>query len=94
MIVVIALLVILVLICGTGVIDSLNSETGYLYLIGVVTFSVLLGALITFYVINEEKEAANKQQPTAIDVYKGKTSLKVTYIDSVATDSVVVFKGK
>jgi hypothetical protein len=37
---------------------------------------------------------ASKRQPTAIDVYKGKTTLRVTYIDSIATDSVVVFKGK
>ena len=42
----------------------------------------------------EEAEMASKQQPAAIDVYKGKTTLRVTYIDSIATDSVVVFKGK
>lgn len=30
--------------------------------------------------------------PTAIDVYEGKTTLKVTYKDSVAIDSTVVFK--
>lgn len=35
---------------------------------------------------------ANK--PTAIDVYRGKTTLEITYKDSVAIDSVVVFKNK
>lgn len=30
--------------------------------------------------------------PSALDVYRGKTNLVVTYSDSVATDSVVVFK--
>ena len=30
--------------------------------------------------------------PTAMDVYRGKTTLEITYKDSVAVDSVVVFK--
>jgi hypothetical protein len=31
-------------------------------------------------------------KPTAIDVYRGKTTLEITYRDSVAVDSVVVYK--
>lgn len=30
--------------------------------------------------------------PTALDVYQGKTTLEITYKDSVPIDSVVVFK--
>ena len=30
--------------------------------------------------------------PTALDVYRGKTTLEITYRDSVAVDSVVVIK--
>ena len=30
--------------------------------------------------------------PKAIDVYRGKTTLEITYRDSVAVDSVVVYK--
>lgn len=30
--------------------------------------------------------------PTAMDVYRGKTTLEITYRDSVAVDSMVVFK--
>ena len=30
--------------------------------------------------------------PTAMDVYRGKTTLEITYKDSVAVDSIVVFK--
>lgn len=30
--------------------------------------------------------------PDAIDVYRNKTTLKVTYEDSIPTDSVVIFK--
>ena len=33
-----------------------------------------------------------KATPTALDVYRGKTTLEVTYRDSVAIDSVVVYK--
>ena len=32
--------------------------------------------------------------PTALDVYRGKTTLEITYRDSVAVDSVVVYKIK
>lgn len=31
-------------------------------------------------------------EPTAMDVYQGKTTLKVTYKNNVPIDSVVVFK--
>ena len=32
--------------------------------------------------------------PSAMDVYKGKTTLEITYKDGVAIDSVVVFKNE
>ena len=31
-------------------------------------------------------------KPTALDVYRGKTTLEITYRDSVAIDSTVVYK--
>ena len=34
------------------------------------------------------------EEPTALDVYRGKTTLEITYRDSVAVDSVVVYKMK
>lgn len=33
-------------------------------------------------------------KPTAMDVYQGKTTLQITYEDSIPVDSVVVFKDK
>ena len=33
-------------------------------------------------------------QPTAMDVYKGKTTLELTYKDGIPIDTVVVFKNK
>ena len=35
-----------------------------------------------------------KDTPTVLDVYRGKTTLEITYRDSVAVDSVVVYKVK
>ena len=35
----------------------------------------------------------NKDTPTAMDVYQGKTTLEITYRDSIPVDSVVVFKN-
>lgn len=32
--------------------------------------------------------------PNAIDVYRGKTTLEITYKDSIPVDSVVVFKER
>jgi hypothetical protein len=32
------------------------------------------------------------KNPTTMDVYRGKTTLKITYVDSVAVDSAVVWK--
>lgn len=34
----------------------------------------------------------NRNTPTALDVYQGKTTLEITYKDSIPVDSVVVFK--
>ena len=35
---------------------------------------------------------AYSSSPEAIDVYRGKTTLEITYKDSIPIDSVVVFK--
>lgn len=34
----------------------------------------------------------NRNTPTALDVYQGKTTLEITYRDSIPVDSVVVYK--
>lgn len=35
---------------------------------------------------------SNRNTPTALDVYQGKTTLEITYRDSIPVDSVVVLK--
>ncbi len=50
---------------------------------------ICLGLIITLcWVIDRN---AN---PTAMDVYQGKTTLEITYKDKVAIDSTVVFKER
>lgn len=54
--------------------------------LGIVICAAFYGAFITM--------ACYEEAPTALDVYRGKTTLEITYRDSVAIDSVVVYKVK
>lgn len=51
------------------------------------TFLACVGAVITTMSYYETN-------PSAMDVYQGKTTLEITYKDNVAVDSIVVFKDK
>lgn len=46
--------------------------------------------LVSAYVFSQN----DSDKPQAIDVYRGKTTLEITYRDSVAVDSLVIFKNK
>lgn len=41
-----------------------------------------------------EQEEAQRTIPTALDVYRGRTTLQITYKDSIPIDTVVVFKDE
>ena len=58
---------------------------GYGLLLGVVL--TFISGLISFIIVDS-------QGIKPLDVYRGKTTLEITYRDSVAVDSVVVFKMK
>lgn len=45
---------------------------------------LLLGIIISF----------KKDIPTALDVYRGKTTLQITYQNSIPVDTIVVIKNK
>ena len=53
-----------------------------------------LGVFIIVGIIVDVCCNTPKKEPTALDVYRGKTTLEITYRDSVAVDSVVVYKMK
>ena len=54
------------------------------------TVSILIVSIITF--ISAVFTTIELRNPTAIDVYRGKTTLEVTYKNGVPIDSAVVFK--
>ena len=55
---------------------------------------IYLGTLLTC--VGTVLIAANhyEKNPSAMDVYQGRTTLEITYKDNVPVDSVVVFKNK
>ena len=51
-------------------------------------------AVVCISVALTDNGCAQKNVPTALDVYRGKTTLEITYRDIVAIDSTVVYKVK
>lgn len=52
---------------------------------------LFIGFIITLILIFIQDTTITKK-PSAIDVYRNKTNLEITYKDSIPIDSVVVFK--
>lgn len=59
----------------------------------VISMITIMG-FITGYSWGKSDCEKQDNKPTAIDVYRGKTTLEITYRDSVAIDSTVVYKMK
>ena len=60
-----------------------------------VSGSIVLCVSLVFTIIVSATENYTpflSKEPTALDVYRGKTTLEITYRDSVAIDSTVVYK--
>ena len=55
------------------------------------TIFIVVGIIIWCCAIAPYK---SNNKPTALDVYRGKTTLEITYRDSIPVDSIVVFKDK
>ena len=77
------LIIIVLIIIGwfLALIDRRDSNFHYCYIGWIV--GVIIPTVLFFYIAS---------MPSAMDVYRGKTTLEITYKDSVAIDSVVVFK--
>ena len=75
----------LIVVSSTIALATSGEKAGFvsvclvLYFVGMVLCIVGLGCITHSY-------------PQAIDVYRGKTTLQITYKDSISVDSVVVFK--
>lgn len=62
-----------------------------------VTYDISLPSLITIHLLTLGifvSLLVIPKEPTAMDVYRGKTILEITYKNGVAIDSTVVFKNK
>ena len=69
-----------------GIICLFTDTSGFSsFILGVIGAYVLSGGIMA--------GCQESREPTAMDVYKGKTTLEITYKDGVPVDSIVVFKG-
>lgn len=68
-----------------GFIGLIKDSSGSAFFFGVAGAYMLSGGIMMH---------ENSCKPTAMDVYKGKTTLEITYKDGVPVDSIVVFKDK
>ena len=50
--------------------------------------TIMCSVIVTIVLIDYN----SKDNPTTLDVYEGKTTLEITYRDSIPIDSIVVFK--
>lgn len=76
------LLSIAVLVYGIILINSNEKVGPYYIILGTILTGINIGCTI----------AEIHSIPKAIDVYRGKTTLEITYRDSVAIDSIVIYK--
>lgn len=76
----------IVLICKSEYDDIWKPFIGFVFILA----SPIMGLIVDYY-INDD-ESIRQVAPQAIDVYRGKTTLQITYQDSIPIDSVVVFK--
>ena len=68
---------LIMLLVGLFFICTEHKDTAFIF--GVIGAYIVSGAIIML-------------KPTAMDVYRGKTTLEITYKECVPVDSVVVFK--
>ena len=77
------LLIVGIVIIVLAVVLFTCEYDGAAFVLGIIGGYILSGAILMM-------QADGK--PSAMDVYRGKTTLEITYRDSIAVDSVVVFK--
>lgn len=61
---------------------------------GCCLFSFFAGVFMILGIAGFVDIKEKNNTPTALDAYQGKTTLEITYRDSIPVDSVVVFKDE
>ena len=59
-----------------------------------IFLAAFFGGTIGIFIMALINGVKEKTTPQAIDVYRDKTTLQITYRDSIAIDTIVVFKEK
>ena len=81
---IIVILILLLVIIFIWNVSSKDGDNKAISCFFAIMFSVVITGVIIDY--------TTKDKPTSLDVYQGKTTLEITYRDSIPVDSVVVFK--
>lgn len=82
---IIAILILLLALAFIWNVFSKNNDNA------ISCFCVIISSImLTVALIND----SSKDEPTAMDVYQGKTTLEITYRDSIPVDTIVVFKDE
>ncbi len=79
--IVFGLIYVLSLICN---ISSNDKDNRFLSALILTVSAIIFVALFSSH--------ENRNTPTSLDVYEGKTTLEITYRDSIPVDTIVVFK--
>lgn len=80
------LILMALIIAVADVVDDDRNGMGILIFI-----FTLVGVIFAIAGVTKKNESNN---PQAIDVYRGNTTLQITYKDSIPVDTVVVFKNR
>lgn len=83
----IVLLIIIVIVAGIAAginVETKKQSTREITTSIIWTIGLIGGYVIGLVVVDDE--------PTALDVYRGKTELKITSVNDIPTDTVVVYK--
>lgn len=81
---------VLTLIGLLGLFFCMLSDSNIKWLYRVCVFSLIIGITLLFVGIVK----TSPKRPTPLDVYQGKTTLEITYRDSIPVDTIVVFKDE
>lgn len=57
-----------------------------------VIFLIFICSVLGMVLLIRYRDNLSENKPQAIDVYRGNTTLQITYQDSIAIDTVVIFK--
>jgi hypothetical protein len=57
-------------------------------------YNGLVGMIGVILILIAPNKHIKESKPSAIDVYRGNTELKITSVNGVPTDTIVIFKNK